>query len=96
MSRDPGSPAPVLFELEELVRADPTHAEALLEALCQKELVLCREVGSGVVPLSAEERRWRESVGRLCVLLATRAEAVVRIVAGLPMALKGELPCARC
>ena len=95
MSPDPGSAAPVLLELEEAVRAEPDRAEELLNTLLEKELVLCREVGCGVVPLSSEERRYREAVGRLCVLLAQRAESVVRVVAGLPMALKGELPCVR-
>lgn len=95
MSPDPGSAAPVLLELEEAVRADPYGSGSLVDLLCQKELVLCREVGCGVVPLSSEERRYREAVGRLCVLLAQRAESVVRVVAGLPMALKGELPCVR-
>ena len=70
-------------------------ADALLEPLCTKELVLCCEVGSGVIPLSREERQAREATGRLCVLLAQRADAVVRMVAGIPTAIKGVLPCGR-
>jgi adenosyl cobinamide kinase/adenosyl cobinamide phosphate guanylyltransferase len=88
--------APVLFGLEEIVRADPERYEALIEPLCRRELVLCCEVGSGVIPNSREDRVFREATGRLCVLLAKRAEAVVRVVAGIPVAIKGELPCARC
>ncbi len=95
MSPDVFSDAPVMTDLEETVRNDPAGAAALLGPLCQKELVLCREVGSGVIPLAAEDRRFREETGRLCVQLARRADAVVRMTAGIPMILKGELPCAR-
>ena len=95
MSRDVFSDAPVITDLEETVREAPERAESLQEALCAKELVLCREVGSGVIPLTAEDRRFREETGRLCVRLARRADAVVRMTAGIPMLLKGELPCAR-
>ena len=95
MTRDVNSPLPVFIQLEEVVRADPAAAEDLLEPLCRKELVLCCEVGDGVIPLSREERQAREATGRLCVRLAQQADAVVRMVAGIPTAIKGELPCAR-
>ena len=64
-----------------------------LDALRKKKLVLCREVGSGVIPLDPDERKWREAVGRLCCALAKEATAVVRVTAGIPVLLKGELPC---
>ena len=95
MSADPYSPAPVMTDLETVVKSDPEHAAALLVQLCKKKLVLCREVGSGVVPFDRGERAWREAVGRLCCVLAKEADAVVRVTAGIPTALKGELPC-RC
>ena len=63
--------------------------EALLAA--NPDLILiCDEVGCGVVPARPEEREWREKVGRLCCRLAARAERVERIFCGLPMVLKGE------
>jgi len=85
--------SPVLYHLEQMVRNDPDGAEAMLPALLQKEAVLCNEVGSGVIPVTAEERRVREMTGRLCILLAQRADAVVRMVCGIPVVIKGELPC---
>ena len=93
MSNDPDADAPVLVDLEAAVRSDPAHAAALLPLLCKKKFVLCCEVGSGVIPLDPGERKWREATGRLCCALAKEAEAVVRIVAGIPTVLKGELPC---
>ena len=83
---------PVLFHLEQLVFADPGCADRLLPLLLQKEAVLCNEVGSGVIPVIPAERLGREATGRLCILLAQRADCVVRMVCGLPTVIKGSLP----
>lgn len=84
---------PVLCHLEKLVFQNPEGADALLGALEGKEVLICNEVGSGVIPVEPHERMGREATGRLCVLLAQRADCVVRMVSGLPMVIKGELPC---
>jgi adenosyl cobinamide kinase/adenosyl cobinamide phosphate guanylyltransferase len=51
-------------------------------------IILCDEVGCGVVPIEKEQRLWRETVGRLCCQLAEQAESVERIFCGLSMPLK--------
>lgn len=51
-------------------------------------IVICDEVGCGVVPVDREERIWRETVGRLCCTLAQRAESVERVFCGLAQRLK--------
>ena len=79
----------VLYGLEKLVAQAPEAAEELLPKLLQKEAVACCEVGSGVIPLHYEQRRAREATGRLCILLAAQAEKVVRLVAGIPVTIKG-------
>ena len=84
---------PVLFHLEEMAFRDPERVEELLPFLEEKEVVICNEVGSGVIPVDRRERAGREAAGRLCILLAQRADGVVRMVSGLPTAIKGELPC---
>lgn len=94
MNADVHSDAPVLLDLEETVRRDPDGAAALLPLLKRKALVLCSEVGSGVIPLDPKDRAYREAVGRLCCALAQEADSVVRVVAGIPVLLKGERPCA--
>lgn len=53
-------------------------------------IILCDEVGCGVVSMDAGERVWREAVGRLCCELAARAERVERIFCGLPTVIKGD------
>lgn len=51
-------------------------------------IVICDEVGCGVVPIDRGERLWRETVGRTCCRLAERAESVERIFCGISMKLK--------
>lgn len=83
----------VALDVEELLW-DAGHAVALTEnlvdALARKHVVTCAEVGGGVVPLSPEERAWREAVGQMSCALAERASCVVRMVCGIPVQLKGE------
>lgn len=68
------------LDVEELLAANP---DAIL---------ICDEVGCGVVPVDPAQRAWREQVGRLCCRLAQRAERVERIFCGLSMVLKGDGP----
>lgn len=46
-------------------------------------VILCDEVGCGIVPMEKAERIWREEVGRLCCYLAKRAERVYRVFCGI-------------
>ena len=80
---------PVLYNLQDLVASSPETAASLLEPLLAKEVVVCDEVGSGVIPGVKAEREAREITGRLCNQLARHAETVVRCVAGIPIQLKG-------
>ena len=73
--------------------ARETDLPALADALAsQYKVVISTETGGGVVPADAAQRAAREAAGRLACLLAERADTVVRVLCGLPMALKGELP----
>lgn len=54
--------------------------------------VICDEIGCGVVPIDRADENWREAVGRLCCALAQEADAVVRVIAGVPQFIKGEKP----
>lgn len=82
MSADPECACPVLHDLQDI---DPLPG---LEELLLRRVVICSEVGCGVVPMDPLERTRREAVGRLCCRLAERAEAVYRVSCGLPMRLK--------
>ena len=65
---------------------------ALLDSL-RGHAVTCDEVGCGVVPLDRADEDYREAVGRLCCALAEDADVVVRVMAGVPLWIKGEKPC---
>ena len=80
---------PVLYNLQEITMADPEGAPALFDALVKKEVVVCDEVGNGVIPLEKARRLGREATGRLCCRLAKEATRVVRLVAGIPTVIKG-------
>lgn len=66
--------------------------EALLAALDQFQddiiLVAC-EVGLGIVPDNKQARQFRDYAGRLNSAIATKANKVFFIAAGLPLTLKG-------
>jgi len=51
-------------------------------------IIVCDEVGYGIVPVERQERQYREAVGRMLCFLAQRARHVERIVAGIPVKLK--------
>jgi adenosylcobinamide kinase/adenosylcobinamide-phosphate guanylyltransferase len=46
------------------------------------------EVGMGIVPENAMARAFRDHCGRMHQQLAARADNVVMVVAGLPLAIK--------
>lgn len=51
-------------------------------------IIEIREVGSGIVPVDEFERTYRESVGRVCCMLAENADEVYRVVCGVGMRIK--------
>lgn len=80
-------PEPVLYGLDEALRAGPLSRDDL-EGLVNKDVVVCCEVGLGVVPVDKDERAWRELVGRTCCELSARASSVVRLICGIPVRIK--------
>lgn len=87
--------APAILDFHETVRAliaDGADIEQYIARLCSRNpnaVVLCDEVGMGVIPLLQEERLWREAVGRACCLLQKECAQVVRVVCGIPIYIKG-------
>lgn len=51
-------------------------------------IIICDEIGNGIVPIDAFEREYRERVGRILVQLAKRAEGVERIICGIGQKIK--------
>jgi adenosylcobinamide kinase / adenosylcobinamide-phosphate guanylyltransferase len=80
---------PVLYNLQDLIAVSTESEEYLTEKLLSKSVVICNEVGSGIIPLDKEQREDREKTGRMCIILAQKAEKVARIVCGIPTVIKG-------
>lgn len=51
-------------------------------------IIICNEIGCGIVPLDKTDRLYRELTGRILVKLALKAEKVVRITCGIPQRIK--------
>lgn len=51
-------------------------------------MIICDEIGNGIVPADPFEREYRERTGRILVQLAKRAEEVERIVCGIGQKIK--------
>lgn len=80
---------PVIADLHVFLRNRPDVEDDMFLRLLQKQVVICNEVGCGIVPMDAAERAWRDRVGRTCALLAAKAEKVVRVCCGIPVFIKG-------
>ncbi len=52
------------------------------------DVIICDEIGCGIVPTDRFERIWREETGRAMCKIADQAEAVYRIYAGIVMKIK--------
>lgn len=53
-----------------------------------RAVVVANEVGAGVVPLAAEDRAFREAVGRALCVIARASERVTRCVCGIGVRIK--------
>lgn len=51
-------------------------------------IIICDEIGNGIVPIDPFEREYRERTGRILVQLAMRAEEVERIICGIGQKMK--------
>lgn len=85
-----------VFHFERFIKKqleEGKELEALAEQLIQNNpgiMIVCDEVGYGLVPMEKADRIYRETTGRICTKLAAFSEKVERIVCGIPMTIKGE------
>lgn len=50
--------------------------------------VTVNELGCGIVPVDAFDRKWRETTGRVCCLLAQKSTEVYRVTCGVATKIK--------
>ena len=68
-----------------------SRLEAALADTGAPVVLVANEVGSGIVPDNPLGRRFRDLQGVLNQRMAARADRVVLVVAGLPLAIKGTM-----
>ncbi len=52
-------------------------------------VVICNEVGCGIIPSEKNEREYREAIGRIACCIAKKADVVYRVEAGIASRIKG-------
>ena len=68
-----------------------TDPEAMIENFGKEYpdcILICDEIGNGIVPMEAEERTYRERTGGILEQLAAQADEVVRVVCGIGQKIK--------
>lgn len=69
--------------------------QRLISALTERKgptICVTNELGAGLVPMERLSRQFRNHQGRLNQAIAAVSDRVLLVVAGLPLALKGDLP----
>jgi adenosylcobinamide kinase/adenosylcobinamide-phosphate guanylyltransferase len=74
------------------IDAETARLFAALEDCAAPVVIVSNEVGAGIVPDNALARRFRAVQGAFNRRLAARADTVIGVMAGLPFALKGQMP----
>ncbi len=76
----------VLSLLEE--KRDPQAFFASVFERYPECIVICDEVGNGIVPMERSEREYRDAVGAMLILAAQKADRVERVICGLGQRIK--------
>ena len=94
LAREENPGAEILFDFQETVRIAAQRGEDPREfarRVCEEKpdaVIVADEVGSGVVPMDAGDRAFREAVGRALCVIAQHARQVTRVVCGIGVRIK--------
>lgn len=87
--------AELFFDFHETIRKavlqDGQEPRAFACQFCTEHpnaVVIANEVGAGVVPMAAQDRAFREAVGRALCVIAQNAQNVTRCVCGIGVRIK--------
>ena len=77
--------------IRKAVLTEGQDPRAFAERFCEEHpaaVVAANETGAGVVPMAAEDRVYREAVGRALCVIAGQSEQVTRCVCGIGVRIK--------
>lgn len=86
----------VLYKLNTLIdilMKNDIEPKSYINSLIEKsniEVIVCDEVGCGVVPIERYERDYRENVGRICCNIAKISNIVERVYCGIATVIKSD------
>ena len=75
--------------LPSLIEKEAIDFASKLIKKCPDIVIVTQEIGYGLVPVDAFERRYRELTGRICTVLAANSDQVDRVVCGIGVTIKG-------
>ena len=68
---------------------DGENIEAVIKRVMEyADIIVCDEIGSGIIPVDKKEDLWREETGRALCEIASKADEVYRVVAGIAQKIK--------
>lgn len=85
---------PAVSHLEKIIANlldDNQSVDEFISRLIEKNpnaIILCDEVGYGIVPLDRKDRLLREEIGKACCALQKHSKAVYRVVCGIAIKIK--------
>lgn len=76
--------------IREMLTAGKEPEQILLSFLHENRdcIVICDEIGNGIVPIDPLEREYRERTGRILIEIAKQADEVVRVICGIGQKIK--------
>lgn len=96
ISREELMSASGVLDFQEFIRKELKAGESvtdLAEKIIRNNpdvILVCQEVGYGVVPVDAFDREYREAVGRVCTELASFSRKVTRVTCGIGTVIKND------
>ncbi len=80
--------ARLIYNLQEYIRLHHEGNRCEMPVFRRDAIIICDEVGYGLIPPSREEREFREASGRVCCRLAEQSETVELVRCGIARRIK--------
>lgn len=94
LARRENPDAQLFLDFHEAVRTAVLRGEdprAFAQRVCAEQpegVIVANEVGAGIVPMAADDRAFREAVGRALCVIAQQARQVTRVTCGIGVRIK--------
>ena len=82
-----GSDVKIIDNLQDIIR-EKMDENAVYDMISADCVVICDEIGCGLVPIDKFEREYRDLVGKICCKLAREAVKVHRVICGIGTVIK--------